>query len=145
MIPNSNPQKVFPDSLQVVLNQYLGKAEVKSLAPDGTACDSKTEGLLRRAKIVARRLIPVGKETDRHWEQGEDPSMLDPKIQIYGHTGKFVVADEYERREWRKIGVRKLMRATKLTQATIYSIVHGEGVRPQTMAVFRAGLGLLEP
>ena len=94
---------------------------------------------------MARRLIPVGKETDRHWEQGEDPSMLDPKIQIYGHTGKLVVADEYERREWRKIGVRKLMRATKLTQATIYSIVRGEGVRPQTMAVFRAGLGLLEP
>jgi len=70
--------------------------------------------------------------------------MLDPKIQIFGHTGKLVVADEYETREWRKIGVRKLMRATKLTQASIYSILQGEGVRPQTMHVFRTGLASLE-
>jgi len=79
---------VFPDSLQVILNQYLGKAEVKSLAPDGAPCGASTEGLLQRAKIVARVLIPVGKETDRHWEQGEDPSMLDPKIQMFGQKGK---------------------------------------------------------
>jgi len=66
--------------------------------------------------------------------------MLDPKIQIFGHTGKLVAADEDERREWRKIGVRKLMRATKLTQTPIYSILSGKGVRQQTMAMFRVGL-----
>ena len=75
-----------------------------SLAPDGASCDGKTKGLLRRSNIVARSLVPVGKETDRHWEQGEDPSMLDPKIQIYGRTGKLVVADKHEREEWRKYG-----------------------------------------
>jgi hypothetical protein len=138
MIPDPMQQKVFPDSFQVILNQYLGKSEVKSLAPDGAPCDATTKGLLRRANIVARRVVPVGKETDRHWEQGEDPSMLDPKIRIYGHAGKLVVADEYERREWRKIGVRKLMRATGLTQKAIYSILSGKGVRPQTLAIFRS-------
>ena len=140
MIPNSNSQNVFPDSFQVVLNQYLAKPEVKSLAPDGAFCDGITKGLLRRAQIVARALIPVGKETDRHWEQGEDPSMLDPKLQIYGGTGKLVVTDKREREEWRKLGFRKLMRATKLTQKAITSILSGKGVRRQTMSVFRTGL-----
>jgi len=50
------------------------------------------------------------------------------------------MAEEYETREWRKIGVRKLMRATKLTQKAIYSILSGKGVRQQTMNVFRTGL-----
>jgi len=145
MNPNSNPQNVFPDSFQVILNQYLAKPEVKSLAPDGAVCDGRTKGLLRRAKIVARNLIPVGKETDRHWEQGEDPSMLDPKLQIYGGTGKLILADKREREEWRKIGFRKLMRNTKLTQKTINSILSGRGVRKQTMSVFRIGLASMKP
>ena len=143
MTPDSNQQRVFPDSFQIILNQYLGKAEVKSLAPDGAPCGPWTKGLLRRAKIVARQLIPVGKERDRHWEQGEDPSMLDPKLQIYGGTGKLVVLDENERNELRQIGVRKLMQATKLTQKTVYAILSGKGVRKQTMSVFRIGLASL--
>lgn len=143
MIPNSSAQNVFPDSFQVILNQYLGTAEVKSLAPNGEPCGPKTAGLLQRAKIVARWLIPVGKETDRHWEQGEDPSMLVPKIQIYGRTGKLVAADEYELKEWRKLGIRKLMRSTRLTQSSIYRVLSGKGVRQQTMNVFRTGLASL--
>jgi hypothetical protein len=91
MVPDPKQRKVFPDSFQVILNQYLGKSAVKSLAPDGAPCDARTMGLLRRTNIMARRLVPVGKETDRHWEQGEDPSMLDPKIQIYGFAGNLVV------------------------------------------------------
>ena len=140
MTPDPGQESVFPDSFQVILNQYLGKPEVKSLAPDGSPCEAGTRGLLRRAVVVARKLIPVGKETDRHWEQGEDPSMLDPKIQMYGSSGKLVVADSLERKEWTKIGFRRLMRATNLTQKTIRSILTGKGVRQQTMAVFRAGL-----
>jgi len=70
---------------------------------------------------------------------GGDPSMLDPKIHIYGRTGELVVADKQEGEEWRKIGFRKLMRATKLTQAPINSILSGKGVRKQTMKVFRIG------
>jgi hypothetical protein len=143
MNPNFNQQRVFPDSFQIILNQHLGKSEVKSLAPEGTPCDGNTKGLLRRATIVVRSLVPVGKETDRHWEQGEDPSMLDPKIQIYGRTGKLVVADKQEREEWRKLGFRKLMRATKLTQKAIKSILSGQGVRKQTMTVFRTGVSSL--
>jgi len=132
--------KVIPDSFRIILKQYLRKPEVKSLAPDGTPCTGTTRGLLLRSKIVAGKLIPVGKETDRRWEQGEDPSMLDPQIQIYGKTGKLVVADERERKGWAKIGIRKLMRATTLTQKATYSILSGKGVRKRTMNVFREHL-----
>jgi hypothetical protein len=138
MVPDPRQRKVTPDSFQINLNEYLGKPEVKSLAPDGTPCNAETKGSLHRASIVANNLIPVGKETDRHWEQGEDPSMLDPKIQIYGSSGKLVVADSSERKKWAKIGVRRLIRETGLTQKAIYSILSGKGVRPQTMATFRA-------
>jgi len=44
--------------------------------------------LLGRATIIAGKITPVGKETDRRWEQGEDPSMIDPKILLYETAGK---------------------------------------------------------
>ena len=61
------------------MNQYLA---LELLALDGAFCDGMTKGVLGRAEIVARDLIPAEKETDRHWEQGEDPSMLDPASEI---------------------------------------------------------------
>jgi hypothetical protein len=69
--------------------------------------------------------------------------MLDPKIQIFGSSGKLAVADSSERKEWAKLGVRRMMRATRLTQTTVYSILSGKGVRQQTMAVFRTGINSL--
>jgi hypothetical protein len=79
----------------------------------------------------------------RHWEHGGDPSMLDPTFQRYDKTLKLVVASKDERNDWRKLGVRKLMRVTKLSQKAISSILDGKGVRKQTMAIFRTGIGLL--
>ena len=61
MVPDPSQKKVTPDSFQIILNEYLGKPEVKSLAPDGKRCEAATEGLLRRAAIVTKSLIPVGK------------------------------------------------------------------------------------
>jgi hypothetical protein len=98
MSPTGRQNKVIPESFRIILRQYLGKPEVKSLAPDGTPCIGTTQGLLRRTKIVAGRLIPVGKETDRHWEQGEDPSKLDFEVHEYGKRGKMVVADPSDRK-----------------------------------------------
>ena len=69
--------------------------------------------------------------------------MLDPNIQTYGPSGKFAVADSFERKEWAKIGIRRLMRATRLTQRTVYSILSGKGVRRQTLAMFRTRIDSL--
>ena len=142
MVPDPNQDKVTPDSFRIILRQYFGKPEVKSLAPDGSPCEADTAGLLRRAVIVAGNVIPVGKETDRHWEQGEDPSMMDFDIQVFGPSGKLVVADPSDRKKWASIGVRRWMRATKLTQKAVYAILCGKGVRPHTLAAFRSAAKL---
>jgi hypothetical protein len=145
MVPDPNQDKVMPDSFRMILRHYFGKPEVKSLAPDGNPCGANTAGLLRRAAIVAGNLIPVGKETDRHWEHGEDPSMMDFDVQIYGPSGKLVVADPSDRKKWASVGVRRWMRVTKLTQKTVYAILSGKGVRPHTLSAFRSAAKRLRP
>jgi DNA polymerase type B, organellar and viral len=137
MSPTRRQGKVIPESFRIILRQYLGKEEAKSLAPDGSACTGATQGLLGRTKIFARQLIPVGKETDRRWEQGEDPSMIDPKILFYEKPGKMCVADLSERRRWSAIGVRRLMRESTLSQAPVSDALKGKPVRPQTLSIIR--------
>jgi hypothetical protein len=137
MRPSANQDKVIPDSFRILLHNYLGKPEVKSLAPDGTPCTSTTQGVLLRTKIIAGKLVPVGKETDRRWEQGEDPSMLDSQVYVYEKQRKTVVADASERKHWSAIGIRRLMRESKLSQAPISNAIMGKPVRRQTLSIIR--------
>jgi hypothetical protein len=127
------------------IDGYAYEAEAKSLALDGGLCEANTAGLLRRAVIAAGDVIPASEETDRHWEQGEDPGVTDSNIQVYGPTGRLVVADPSDRKNWAKIGVRRLMRSTNLTQKTIYAIFSGKGVRPHTLAALRSAADLHRP
>jgi hypothetical protein len=137
MRPTAKQDKVVPESFRIILRQYLDKPEVKSLAPDGTLCTGATEGLLLRAKIVAGKLIPVGKETDRRWEQGEDPSMLDFEVLEYRPSSNMVVADAILRDEIAKRGVRELIRVTGLSQHTIEAIRAGRAVRRATLETMK--------
>jgi hypothetical protein len=137
MSPTARQNKVIPESFRIILRQYLRKPEVKSLAPDGGLCIGTTQGLLRRTEIVARQIIPVGKETDRRWEQGEDPSMLDSKIHVYETPRNMVVAEPSERKRWSAVGVRRLMRKSGLSQKAVYKILAGDPVRRHTLSSFR--------
>lgn len=137
MRPTANQDKVISDSFRIVLHKYLNKAEVKSLASDGTPCRGATKGLLLRARIIAGDLVPVGKETDRRWEHGVDPSMLDFDIKVYEKQKKMVVADALERKKWSDIGLRCLMRESKLSQTPISKAIKGEPIRRQTMWIIR--------
>jgi hypothetical protein len=145
MRPTANQDKVIPDSFRIVLHNYLSKPEVKSLAPDGTPCTGATQGLLLRAKIIAGKLIPVGKETDRHWEQGEDPSMIDPTIRVFEKLTKLVIADPSERKRWSAIGLRRLIRESKLSQEPVSNAFKGKGVRPRTLSTIRQAAARLGP
>ena len=144
MRPTANQDKVIPDSFRKVLHSYLDKAEVKSLDPDGTLCTGETRGLLLRAKIIGSKLVPVGKETDRHWEQGEDPSMVDSQLYTYEKRTNMVVADASEKKVWSAIGVRRLMRECRLSQAPISNAIMGKPVRRQTLALIRQTAARLE-
>jgi hypothetical protein len=137
MQPTRYQDKVVPESFRILLRKYLGKPEVKSLAPDGTPCTATTRGLLQRVRIKAGKLIPVGKETDRRWEQGEDPSMIDSDIFIYERRTKLVIADPSERKRFAAIGWRRLARESKLSPTPVGNAIKGEWVRPRTLSIIR--------
>lgn len=140
MTPDPSQRKVIPESMRIILRQYLGHPEAKSLGPNGAPCVGTTAGLLRRTSILAGEIVPVGKETDRHWEQCEDPSLVDFKVHELRKRRKMVVAGPSDRNRWKKIGVRQCMRRSGLSQKTVYSILTGEPVRIQTFATFKRAL-----
>jgi len=92
---------------------------------------------LQRARIKAGKLVPVGKETDRRWEQGEDPSMIDSDIFIYEKRTKLVIADSSERKKFAAIGWRRLARESELSLPSVGKVIKGDGVRPQTLSTIR--------
>jgi hypothetical protein len=142
LLPNGKQNKVVPESFRIILRLYHRRPESKSLAPDGSPCVADTQGLLRRASVVAGGIIPVGKETDRHWEQGEDMSLLEFKVLEYRPVGNMVVADPALRDEITKRGVRASIRLTGLHQHTIEAIRDGKPVRRTTLKRVQAALGL---
>ncbi len=138
--PDGKQDKVVPETFSTLLRQYLRRPESKSLAPDGNECQADTRGLLKRASVVAGRIIPVGKETDKHWDQGEDLSLLDFHILNYAENENMVLADDAFRDRVRQYGIRKLMRATGLHQHTIEAIRSGKTVRRATLQRVQAVL-----
>jgi hypothetical protein len=100
---------VFPSQFAHLLIQYQQHPESKSLAPDGTPCTADTNGLLKRAHVIAGELRYVGKETDRKWEEGDEISVLEFAATEYGRKGK-VVASEQVKAQISKIGINKCAR-----------------------------------
>jgi hypothetical protein len=135
--PDPNQDKVLPDSFRILLRNYLTRPEAKSLGPNGEPCTGKTSGVLQRSHITVSRLVPVGKETDRRWDQGEDPAMVDSDVFVYENRSKLVVANASERESWEKIGLRCLMRECKLSQAPISKAIKGTPVRVRTLSTIR--------
>jgi hypothetical protein len=73
-------RRVLPKNFFMLLDSYQNHPEAKSLGPDGKVCEFDTRGLLQRGHIGANwPPIYIGKEADRHWEEGEDLSLLDFK------------------------------------------------------------------
>jgi len=94
-------------------------------------------GLLQRARITAGKLVPVGKETDRRWDQGDDPSMIDSDIYVYESREKLEVADFAERNKWEAIGLRRLKRESNLSLTPVSNAIKGKPVRPRTLSIIR--------
>jgi len=140
MSPSGKQDKVVPESFRIVLRHYLRRPESKSLASDGTPCGPETQGLLKRASIVAGRVIPVGKETDRRWEQGEDMSLVDFKVLEYQPSGEMVIADPTLIDEITNQGLRETMRKTGLSQHTVQRIRSGKPVRRTTLKRMQAAM-----
>ena len=100
---------VFPSQFSHLVVQYQQHPEAKSLAPDGSPCRADTQGLLRRAHVVASEIRYIGKETDRKWEEGDEISVLEFAATEYGRKGK-VIASEEVKAVIQNIGINKCAR-----------------------------------
>jgi hypothetical protein len=119
---------VFPSQFARLLIQYQEHPEAKSLAPNGSPCQSDTKGLLGRVHATAGELRYVGKETDRKWEEGDDISVLEFKTNEYGRTKK-VVATEEMKKDIKKIGIKKCARESGFTRFFVRKLLRGSTVR----------------
>jgi len=97
------------------------------LGPDGKPCEFDTCGSLQRAHIFAGEHIPIGKESDRHWEEGEDISLLEFKAIQYKHRGTMIATDEQLARI-EKVLKREFIRRG-INQHTLEKICNKEAVR----------------
>jgi hypothetical protein len=140
MRPDGKRDTVIPESFGIILRQYLQHPEFKSLAPDGTPCAASTQGLLRRASIIAGEIVFIGKETDRHWEQGGDPSQVDSKVHQFRKNLNMVVTDAADRKTWKKSGIRQIMRKSGFSQKVVYAILVGKPIRKHTLARFKRAM-----
>ena len=94
----------------MLLESYQNHPEAKSLGPDGRPCESDTRGLLQRAHVVAEwPPIYIGNESDKHWEEGEDLSLLEFKTIEYKRKGYAIATDEQMKRI-AQVPKRELMR-----------------------------------
>jgi hypothetical protein len=66
--------------------------------------------------------------------------MLDFKLKEYRKAAKMVVAETSDRKTWKRVGVRELMRKSRLSQKAVYSILQGQPVRRSTLGTFRSSV-----
>jgi hypothetical protein len=125
--------RAVPKNFFMILNSYQNHPEAKSLGPDGNPCASKTRGLLQRAHIIATwPPTYIGKESDRHWEEGDDLSLLDFKAVQYARKGN-VVANDDQLSQIAKFPKRELMRRG-VNQHTLEKICQRQPVRAVKLA-----------
>jgi hypothetical protein len=112
----------------MLLESYQNHPEAKSLGPDGKSCNFDTRGLLQRAHIVANwPPIYIGKESDHHWEEGEDLRLLEFKAIQYRRKGNASPEDEQLARI-AKVPKREFIRRG-ISQHTLEKICRREPVR----------------
>jgi len=115
-----------------LVESYKNHPEAKSLGPDGKPCEFDTCGLLQRAHIGAGEHIKIGKESDRHWEQGEDVSLLEFKAVQYNCRGK-VTATAEQLRRIAKVSKREFIRRG-INQHTLEKICGKRAVQTSKLA-----------
>lgn len=117
----------------MLLESYQHHPESKSLGPNGETCESDTRGLLQRANIVANwPPIYIGKESDKHWEEGEDLSLLEFKTVEYKRKGYAVATDE--QLAWIAKVPKRELRRRGINQHTLEKICRQELVRTINLA-----------
>lgn len=126
-------RRAVPENFYTLMESYQNHPEAKSLGPDGKPCEPDTRGLLQRAHIVANwPPIYIGKESDKHWEEGEDLSLLEFKSIVYKRKGYAIATDEQLARI-EKVRKREFIRRG-INQHTLEKICKQQVVRAVKLA-----------
>jgi hypothetical protein len=126
-------RRAVPKNFFMLLESYQNHPEAKSVGPDGKPCGPDTRGLLGRAHITANwPPVYIGKEHDRHFEQGEDLTLLDFQVIQYRRKGNAIAADEQLERI-AKVPKREFMRRG-VNQHTLEKICKRVPVRADKLA-----------
>jgi hypothetical protein len=129
--PEGRTTKIEVKCYGNIIGAYREHPEAKFVDHDGNPCDRLTRGLLRRSHVIANRHRYIGKETSRHWEQGDDISIVDFRCKEYS-DGK-MIADAETRKRIMNIGIRELERQTGIHHDTIILVSKGKAVKPITL------------
>jgi hypothetical protein len=123
----------LPKTFSMLMDSYQNHPEAKSVGPNGNPCEFDTRGLLQRTHIVANwPPIYIGKESDRHWEEGDDLSLLQFTAIQYKRRGNAVADDELLARI-AKVPRREFMRR-RINQHALEKISKRRPVRTMKMA-----------
>jgi hypothetical protein len=121
-------RKALAKNFFMLLNSYQNHPEAKSLGPDGKPCDFDTQGLLHRAHVIANwPPVYIGKESDRHWEEGEG-------VEVAGIQSDPVQAKGKCCRERRTIGAYRESSEARIHAAWNQSAHAGENLQAGTRA-----------
>jgi hypothetical protein len=126
-------RRAVPKTFFMLMDSYQKHPEAKSLGPNGNPCEFDTRGLLQRAQVVTNwPPIYIGKESDRHWEEGDDWTLLEFKALEYTRKGT-AVADEKQLARIARVPKREFMRRG-INQHTLEKICRPEPVRAIKLA-----------
>jgi hypothetical protein len=129
------PYEVKAKTYGDVIRDYQKHPEAKSLAPNETICTSSTAGLLRRTPVTAAdKFAFIGKETDRRWEREDDISLIESKVLQYrAEETQRLVADPRLSHKARQTSIRKLAKASNVSEKTVKAFRKGKRVRKSTL------------
>jgi hypothetical protein len=120
-------RRIVPKNFFMLLSQHQNHPEAKSLGPNGTSCEFDTRGLLQRAHIVANwPPICIGKESDKHRQEGGDSSPLELQAIEHKRKGLAIATDEQLARI-EKVPKREFIRR-KINQHRLEKICRREPV-----------------
>jgi len=124
------------------INQILSRAESKFCTPNGSACTSKTIGLLVRRHTVAGEFHYVGKEASTRWAGGPDLSMLaeagtlDPIDATFREYERVVDAKYLAeiREQAKQFSTKLLSRESRLAECAIRNFKNGKNtIKPRSL------------
>jgi hypothetical protein len=94
-----------------------------------------------RTPVTAIGFRSIGKETDRHWEQGEDISLLQPETTEYipDETAR-LVADPVLISEIWKTSIRALAKKAGVSENTVKAARRGDRLRRSTVQKLKRSL-----